>query len=83
MKIEISLKPVLRAAAAVAALSTLIGTAWALDGRYATRDQVSGNSQSILLIHIQNAANSGNQPLLIQLCNDFQKAHGWKPGSCP
>ena len=43
-------------------------------------DLLAGNS---LLAEIRWAAQSGNRPLLIKLCNDFIRQNGWKPGECP
>ena len=53
-----------------------------LNERYATIEQVGAVAQQIALIAIENAARSGNRALLIRLCDDFQRAHGWKPSAC-
>lgn len=76
------LKTIVSAAAVVASVGTIGGGAWALDSRYATKGEVAGNSQSILLIQINNARASGDNRLLRRLCDDFRRVHGWLPGSC-
>lgn len=54
-----------------------------LSERYATIEQVGANAQQIAIIAIENAARSGNRALLLRLCDDFRKTHGWRPSACP
>lgn len=76
------MKAIIQAAAVIAAIGTIGGGAWALDARYATKTEVAGNSQSIMILQIENARASGNAQLLTRLCDDFQRVHGWRPSAC-
>jgi len=68
--------------AALGLVSSIGVGAWYLDDRYAKVEQVGANSQQIAIIKIENAASSGNRPLLRRLCDDFQQTHGWVPSAC-
>lgn len=53
-----------------------------LEERYATVEQVSSNSQAIMLVRIDNAAASGDRARLRGLCDDFYRLYGWTPSAC-
>ena len=72
----------LSAAALVAALSTVGGAGWWAKDNLATVEMVGANAEQIAIIRIENAARSGNRDLLIRLCDDFQRVHGWRPSAC-
>lgn len=76
------MKALLQAAAAVAAIATIGGGAWAFDARYAKVEQVAGNAEAIAIIRIENAKQSGNRDLLSRLCDDFSRVYGWTPSAC-